>query len=514
MTCRRHRHRQNFLSLSFLPFISRRASHLSPPLCLTHEAASEKAPTRVSELIHFWMRSRACLLLRRHRRRRCLHLTTTTSTTTATVVGNGSQLQRPLSSSTVSFSFPSIPSFDYQQQQQSRSSTAAVPQNAAQGKHLRDLETAVKSAVDRHLQTSHRELFEITSMKELKRKIKSRDIPRDVVERLAALNGYQKVETPGHDEFVRLAQGIVARPGFYPRQSRFRRRTERSIKYSLYSQPIISPKVPQKVPSIDVLPPLVEKDITIYRILENNVEDVLTSIGDTLDELILKPLERIQKFLQPDDEKKDASHVMQEDYAAKNHSEENLLVLSDHNMAIITDMKPSLRLLALPFELGHNGASTLISCSVVVFGAIPVAYRSMNFALEYPGLAQVIKLSVISTICYGIWSNRSISRTQQSQVVANGLARRVYARDDAVLLVLQEGAKQKTAEGVLGIYHRIRRKTASQDYADTVVSDGGEVSPLEIAKELGLVIESEDGRYGAVPLESAVSLLAEDAGKL
>jgi hypothetical protein len=380
---------------------------------------------------------------------------------------------------------------------------ATVPKSAAPAKPFQDLEVAVKRAVDQHLQKSHGDLFEISNLKELKQRANSKDLPTNIVGRLAKLNGYQKVETPGPDRFVRLAQGIIARPGYYSRLRQI------DVKYTLYSQPIVSPKVPQKVPSIEVLPPLVEKDITAYRVLENSVEDVLTSIGDTIDRIILKPIRKIQRFMDGDKIKSENEPAEDGGSAFTNHEEENLLVCSNHSMAIVTDMKPKLRLLALPFELGHNAASTLISCSVVVCGAIPVTYRSMNFAMEYPGLAQLIKLSVVMTIIYGIWSSRSIYRTQQSQIVANGLGRRVYARDDAVLLVLQEGAKQKVAERVLGIYHRIRRKTESQDYKSVAALEMDEISSLEIAKGLGIIVKSENGGYEALPIKTAVSLLTE-----
>jgi hypothetical protein len=151
-----------------------------------------------------------------------------------------------------------------------------------------------------------------------------------------------------------------------------------------------------------------------------------------------------------------------------------------------------------------------------VFGAMPVAYRSFNFAVAYPGLSQVIKTSVVVTIMYGIWSTRSISRTRQSQVVANALSRRVYARDDAVILVLQDGAIRRVSESVLEVYQKIAE--GNKEEAGEIAFDQQHlVNPKEIAMELGLIentIVGSNHEWAALPFEKALSGLESRSASL
>ena len=146
---------------------------------------------------------------------------------------------------------------------------------------------------------------------------------------------------------------------------------------------------------------------------------------------------------------------------------------------------------------------------------MPVAYRSFNFAMAYPGLSQVIKTSVVVTIMYGIWSTRSISRTRQSQVVANALSRRVYARDDAVILVLQDGAIRRVSESVLEMYQQI---AAGNKQAGEIAFDQQHlVNPTEIALELGLIEKTVVGsnhEWAALPFEKALSGLESRSASL
>jgi hypothetical protein len=150
-----------------------------------------------------------------------------------------------------------------------------------------------------------------------------------------------------------------------------------------------------------------------------------------------------------------------------------------------------------------------------VFGAMPVAYRSFNFAAAYPGLSQVIKTSVVVTIMYGIWSTRSISRTRQSQVVANALSRRVYARDDAVILVLQDGAIRRVSESVLEVYQKIAE--GNKEAGEIACDQQHLVNPKEIAVELGLIentIVGSNHEWAALPFEKALSGLESRSASL
>ena len=165
--------------------------------------------------------------------------------------------------------------------------------------------------------------------------------------------------------------------------------------------------------------------------------------------------------------------------------EENLLVVTDTSLVMITHMRPSLRLLALPHELRHKSASTLISVSVVILSAVPVAYRSINFALAYPGLTQAIAASVMATVVYGLWSTRSMARTRQAGVLAHALSRRILAQNDSVVLVLQDGAIQRLTSDIMDVYRR-----PSSEWHQALAQSEGEslvVDPVKIALDLGLI---------------------------
>jgi hypothetical protein len=146
---------------------------------------------------------------------------------------------------------------------------------------------------------------------------------------------------------------------------------------------------------------------------------------------------------------------------------------------------------------------------------MPVTYRSFNFAVAYPGLSQVIKTSVVATVMYGIWSTRSISRTRQSQVVANALSRRVYARDDAIILVLQDGAIRRVSESVLEVYQQIA--VGKKETRETAVDQQHLVNPTEIAIQLGLIEKTIVGsnlKLSALPFEKVLCRLASRSASL
>ena len=414
------------------------------------------------------------------------------------------------SSSSSSWQYTNLP-WSRKNPSASKADSLLTQANQLKKKKFKQLEEAVRIIVQQHLFEKHADLFRGTTLKELNELHQEEDeeeqqqpqstpqteksvtVGHSAIETLALLNGFERVDTPTQEERVPLAEGIVAKAGYY---SRIRRQEER-IKYTLYSQPIVVDdqhhhhhQVAAST-GVEDLPALVEPDITIYRILESRVEDWLNAWRDALRTRFQRLLQRVVvEPVQESNNNPKGTDEMSEHVAPKQpkeEPEENLLVVTNHNnLVLVTQMRPSLRLLALPHDLGHKSASTLISVSIVVFGAIPVAYRSFNFALAYPGLATAIKVSVIGTILYGIWSTRSIARTSQSQVVAKGLARRVFARDDAVVLVLQNGAIQRVTEAVLDVYLQDSNKIgvlASKRHA----FPGNLVDPVDIALDLGLV---------------------------
>ena len=92
-------------------------------------------------------------------------------------------------------------------------------------------------------------------------------------------------------------------------------------------------------------------------------------------------------------------------------------------------------------RLRHSSASTFVPVSLVVFGELPVAYRSYVFFIDYDWLigSGTIAASVIATVKYGILSTRCRDRTSVRTVV-DALYRRVCARDDVAFLIMREGA--------------------------------------------------------------------------
>ena len=293
------------------------------------------------------------------------------------------------------------------------------------------------------------------------------------IQKLAELNGYQvALDTPtkNQNERVQLAEGIVARPEYY-----YTRR--RQCEYTLYSLELDSEN------TSDRLPPLVEPDITIYRLLEGRVEDWLNTRRDAWQSRMEMFWHRVMGPFRTRSE--DMSALCVSPQQTNDDREENLLVVTDTSLVMITHMRPSLRLLALPHELRHKSASTLISVSVVILSAVPVAYRSINFALAYPGLTQAIAASVMATVVYGLWSTRSMARTRQAGVLAHALSRRILAQNDAVVLVLQDGAIQRLTSDIMDVYRR-----PSSEWHQALAQSEGEsfvLDPVKIALDLGLI---------------------------
>lgn len=123
------------------------------------------------------------------------------------------------------------------------------------------------------------------------------------------------------------------------------------------------------------------------------------------------------------------------------------------SVALYRQMTPSTRILALSdyYVLRHSSASNLVNVSLIVFGALPLSYRSYVFAIDYDWLigSGPIAVSVVLTISYYILIARWRARTSQSKAVQEALCVRVGARDEAALLLLKEGAVRSIAGAVL-----------------------------------------------------------------
>ncbi len=159
------------------------------------------------------------------------------------------------------------------------------------------------------------------------------------------------------------------------------------------------------------------------------------------------------------------------------------------SVALYRRMTPSTRILALPdyYVLRHSSASTLVSASLVVFGALPLAYRSYIFSINYDWLvgSGLIATSVIATITYGIVSWRWRARTSQSKTVHEALCARVGARDEAALLLLKEGAVRSVVGAILDAQ---TNPTNSEEISRYTLID-----PIEWSIDFGIMEDSESG---------------------
>jgi hypothetical protein len=309
---------------------------------------------------------------------------------------------------------------------------------------------------------------------------------------LMALNGFEQVPLPKSKDVLDLAEGVIVTPA-PPKEFK---------QYLLFSQPAQQEKVPSSGDSTNKTksskttndknkrrreyPVFLEEDFTIYRILENQAAIFLDHQYNAYRKFVEQYIDGPSKKLAAQIEASGLLHVFLDLPPEKPKSKrpeirddpvetirhlnpspapgrvkrkeplENLLVMSYDNddVVLYEQMSPSVRITTLPHIMRHSSASTMVHVSLVVFGALPLAYRSYNFALNYPGLSQTIAASVAFTITYGIWSHRVAAQTNQSRVVANALLHRVHARDDAVVFALQEGAVRHVTGAVLYEYYQ------------------------------------------------------------
>ncbi len=161
-----------------------------------------------------------------------------------------------------------------------------------------------------------------------------------------------------------------------------------------------------------------------------------------------------------------------------------------HSVSLYRRMTPSTRILALPdyYVLRHSSASTLVSVSLVVFGALPLAYRSYIFSINYEWLvgSGLIATSVIATITYGIVSWRWRARTSQSKTVHEALGARVGARDEAALLLLKEGAVRSLVGKILDA-----KIPTSEEPPTNLDAGNALVDPMQWAIDFGVIEESK-----------------------
>jgi hypothetical protein len=182
-------------------------------------------------------------------------------------------------------------------------------------------------------------------------------------------------------------------------------------------------------------------------------------------------------------------------------------------------MTPSTRILALGqnyYVLKHSSASTLVSCSLVIFGAIPLSYRSYIFSIQYSdwliSSSWIMAVSVVGTISYGILSQRWKSRTSQSFVVSNALCERIYSRNDSSYYTLQQNSIQNITKNILNIYYNNNNNhnnnIDSNIKNDIICYDSNNnnkndvVNPIEWAIDFGLLLKQQDQEQEEQPTKT------------
>jgi len=159
------------------------------------------------------------------------------------------------------------------------------------------------------------------------------------------------------------------------------------------------------------------------------------------------------------------------------------------SVALFRRMTPATRMLTLPgiYVLRHSSASTLVSVSLVVFGALPLAYRSYLFSVNYgwlPGAGSIAAASVLATVGYYIVVGRWRARTSQRGALHEALAARVGARDEAALLLLREGAVRAVSRAVS---EAVDGRGGSASAAARPQPPPTSVDPVSWAIDLGLL---------------------------
>ncbi|KAL3945208.1 MAG: hypothetical protein SGBAC_000681 [Bacillariaceae sp.] len=382
----------------------------------------------------------------------------------------------------------------------------------------------------------------------------------DALIELAKLNGFEPVDLPRQP--VPLAEGVIVRPHYHKEES-YRDRAQKIPRPRMWARdeletgqsplPNSSSVMSSAQPRTDDLPELVEEDIKLYRIIEKGVDDFLKAKIKGIKATVRKAETKMQDTvnsiapsLRRQDVASKKSKKGEQDDASNADSLESLLFLDRNEIIWVTNMDHQRhRLLALAdhHSYGLKASSWLISISLVVFGAAPLAYRSYNFVFDYPGLLQSVAPSVLLTISYGIWSTQSMAVTRQSQVVSNAVAHRIYARNNAVLWALQQGAVERVTDALLTYYfycqndsrQRLRLRPSSTSKPLLAVMSGGpqendlpmlpstSIDVVAFAKEIGLVQEeateggqdsedatsSDSDKRVALPIESAIAAVQD-----
>lgn len=339
-------------------------------------------------------------------------------------------------------------------------------------------------------------------------------VTRTTIDHLAGLNGFHhRLQIEHHH--VQLAEGVMAIPSKTIDQD-----------YVIYAKPTSSPpirvdtekrkKFKRTLKKEETKPSFREEDFSLYRIIQGRVEDDLNRREELIRDQINAKMNQIQQFYQrivsTADEfidkvagsrkpKQKVSDLTSEgtdvDARTVPTGNQDLLIASrDGRVLMVEDVPFEYSLLVLPtdaFRLRHGRAASIIYLSLVLFGAAPLTYRSLKFALDYPALAQIMVASVLGSVSYSLWASREGARTRQSLVVMSAAASRIIARDASALLILREKGTQALVEAVGDEYlsRGKGKEIAREDQSQAMESLP--MRPVDIAVELGLLVQENGG---------------------
>lgn len=382
-------------------------------------------------------------------------------------------------------------------------------------------------AVRTYLSQKHPQLFSVPAMQNVASYVMSSTrrsagdgsakSSETALKTLAALNGYTKVskiQCP-----VSLAEGVqaVQRGKLMERYTVYSRECRRDPPPPT-PKPVITSISAETYNNIKLqpyLPPFREEDFTLYRDLENRLDSYLNNKKEALftyvrGNLFVKLMQKIATQIMPpktesesdssieslsDEEQSDVlcaesnSQVSLEQY-------EDILISYQGNLVALEQVPPEYRLLALPpimtrnsqlpYKLKHNTASTIIYVSFATFVALPLAYRSVKYALDYPALVEALLASFFGTLAYSVWYSRYGARVRQQLSIEKAVGSRIVARNDAAMSLLVEGALTNITHLVLaekGVVLSDIDKTVLQI---TSPNDQDAAGMLKTLKELNL----------------------------
>ena len=281
------------------------------------------------------------------------------------------------------------------------------------------------------------------------------------IDYLARVNGYHPISMTYHN--VPLAEGVLAEASKTLQND-----------YRIFGKPSKREPIEQQTLARGLVkfqtrhPSFREEDFSLFRILQTSVEESINQREESIRMQLLNTKEIIQQYLsklvqraympaakvvdsnvEPEQQTMTSSQRLSEqEYPPGN---EDILIVYDQGQRVllVQDVPPRYRLLALPnthiasaYHLHHGRAASVIYTGLVLVGVAPLAYRSLKYALDYPGLTQLMVASVVGSVSYSLWASRFGARTRQLLVVTCAALSRVVARDESAMLVLRDGAIQ------------------------------------------------------------------------